>query len=599
VNPRELGAIPVEGGTRFTVWAPDAERVDVVVDGDAHELLVHDGGYHTSIVPAVGPGARYRYRLDDGDELADPVSRSQPEGVDGPSQVVDPGAFPWRDERWFGLPLSRYVIYELHVGTFTPEGTFDAAVGRLDDLRELGVTAIEIMPVAEFPGGRNWGYDGVFPWAPQSTYGGPDGLRRLVDEAHARGLAVVLDAVYNHLGPQGNVLGSFGPYFTDAYRTPWGQAMNVDQAGSDDVRRYLIGNALHWFEEYHVDALRLDAVHAIVDTSATPFLAELADAVAAQAERRNRRQYLIAESDLNDPRVIAPRREGGWGLDGQWADDVHHAIHTRLTGERDGYYADFGRPGELARVLRDGYLYTGQHSTVRQRRHGAPPLLAEGRQFVAYAQNHDQVGNRPDASRLGALVDHETAKLAASLVLLSPFVPLLFMGEEYGEPAPFHYFTSHTDPELADAVREGRRAEFASFGALGEYLDPQAQETFDASRLDWSLRTEGDHAALLALHRALLGLRRDEPALAALDRHALEAVEDEQTGLLEIRRTHPGAPTIRCLFALDERPVTLDPPPPGELLLDTADARFGGPGSRWPAAVQPRSAIVIRDDSTN
>jgi maltooligosyltrehalose trehalohydrolase len=362
------------------------------------------------------------------------------------------------------------------------------------------------------------------------------------------------------------------------------------------VRRYLVGNALHWLREHHVDALRLDAVHAIPDQSATPFLAELADAVAALGAADGRPRHLIAESDLNDPRVVQPRRAGGLGLDAQWCDDVHHALHARLTGERDGYFADFGRPGELARAFRQGYVYTGQRSRFRGRRHGAFPRDTIGASFVAYAQNHDQVGNRPGGRRLTTLLDPESARLAAALVLLSPFVPLLFMGEEHGETAPFHYFTSHTDPALATAVSEGRRREFAGFGALGEYLDPQGEATFAASRPDWSLREREPHAGVEALHRELLALRRDEPALAALDLTAVEAHEDEATGLLTVRRAPAGAPAVRLLFALGDEPVTLDRAVAGELLLDTAETRFGGPGSTWPAALRARSAVVVREE---
>jgi maltooligosyltrehalose trehalohydrolase len=526
------------------------------------------------------PGAGYGYRLDGGDDLPDPASRSQPWGVHGPSAIVDPAAFAWSDAGFRAPALSELVLYELHVGTFTEAGTFDGAIERLDDLVALGVTACELMPVAQFPGARNWGYDGVDLWAPQSTYGGPDGLRRLVDACHARGLAVVLDVVYNHFGPEGNYLGRFAPYLTDLHHTPWGQAVNVDGAQSDEVRRYLVGNALHWLDEYHIDALRLDAIHGIVDTSAEPFLRELADAVAALGERRRRTLLLIAESDLNDPQVVRPAIVGGLGLDSAWTDDVHHALHAAITREDDGYYAAYGSLAQLAKALRQGFVYDGCWSDYRERRYGAPPVGLDGRHFVVFAQNHDQVGNRALGDRLSQLVDLERQKLAAGVILLSPFVPLLFMGEEYGETAPFLYFTDHGDEQLNAAVREGRAREFASFARSGELLDPHDPEAFARSRLDWGLRGQGQHAQLLDLHGELLALRRRLAPLARLSlRDAVVTAVDDAEVILLCRRAGDDAVLAAFHLGGGESPPIALPEGAWRPILDSADVRFGGPGS--------------------
>jgi len=501
------------------------------------------GGYHDAIVDA-GAGARYLFVVG-GNERPDPASRLQPDGVHAPSAVV-PEEFEWHDARWRGIPLDDYVIYELHVGTFTDEGTFDAIISRLDALRELGITAVELLPVAQFPGARNWGYDGVYIGAAQNTYGGPLGLKRLVDVCHARGLALVLDVVYNHLGPEGNYLAEYAPYFTDRYKTPWGLALNFDGPRSDDVRWFFIHNALQWIDEFHVDALRVDAVHAVVDHSAEPFLQDLTGAVHARAEELGRRVYTIAESDLNDPRVITPRAQLGLGFDTQWSDDFHHALHALLTREQAGYYAGFGKVSDLARVLTDGYLYTGQHSPYRGRKYGRKPATRNGAQFVVCAQNHDQVGNRMNGDRLAGLVPREKLRLAAAAVILSPFIPMLFMGEEYGETAPWQYFTSHGDPDLIEAVRRGRREEFEEFQWEGEAPDPHDEATFLRSKL------QGHHPdeSLRALYRDLLRLRREQPSLRTLDLAAVRTEANDQTGVLVVRR---GDATIVFNFSDEER----------------------------------------------
>ncbi len=550
---RTLGALPIRDGLwRIRVWAPVAERVEVVLGGGRAETMAPErNGHHTVEVDGVGHGDPYRFRLPGGRELPDPASRHQPGGVHAASATVDPGAFAWTDQAWRGPALADYVIYELHVGTFTDEGTFDGAVPHLPALRGLGVTAVELMPVAQFPGGRNWGYDGVYPFAAQSSYGGPDGLKRLVDAAHGAGLAVILDVVYNHLGPEGNYTREFGPYFTERYRTPWGAALNFDGPGSDEVRRFFCENALQWLDEFHVDALRLDAVHSILDLSATTFLEDLVDMVERLRDRRGARRYLIAESDRNDARVITERRLGGIGMDAQWADDFHHAVHAALTGERDGYYADFGSLRQVGRALRSGFVFQGQRSAYRGRRHGSPATGLPAERFVVCAQNHDQIGNRLLGERLASLVSFERLKLAAGLVLLSPFVPLLFMGEEYGETAPFQYFISHTDRELVEAVRRGRAEEFAAFRWTREPPDPQAEDTFTAARLRRELSAAEPNRGLRALYRTLLQARREVPALARPSRDDLEVVVDEARGMLTLHRWDGGSHALAA-FHLGE-----------------------------------------------
>jgi len=608
----DLGASVLEDGrARFLVWAPQARKVAVhLVSPDDRVVPMEMGerGYHHVIVDGVEPGCLYLYRLDDGRERPDPASRHQPQGVHGPSQVVNPH-FEWEDADWRGLPLQDYILYELHVGTFTTEGTFDAITRHLDELRELGITAIELMPVAQFPGTRNWGYDGVYPFAVQDSYGGPEGLQRLVDACHKVGLAVVLDVVYNHLGPEGNYLREFGPYFTDRYKTPWGAALNFDGPHSDEVRRFFIENALYWATEFHVDALRLDAVHAIVDHSAVPFVEELATALHRRAEQIDRRIYVIAESTLNDARLIRPPEEGGYGLDAQWNDDFHHSLHTLLTGERAGYYQDFGQDfgelGDLAKAFSEGFVYSGQYSPFRQKRHGSSSRDVPAHKFIVCAQNHDQVGNRLLGERLGRLVSFEQLKLAAGAVLLSPFLPLLFMGEEYGETAPFQYFVSHSDPALVEAVRRGRRGEFADFAWQGEPPDPQDEPTFQRCRLDHKLRQRGEHAILLGFYRELIVLRQSLPALANLSKEQMEVVSREEERVLFLRRWS-GDHEAAIIFNFSEGPRSATLPlSVGRWVkrLDSAEERWLGGGSASPdvlesggetaMAMAPRAVVVL------
>ena len=594
-----LGATPLgDGRCRFLVYAPKAETVEVHLLSPRERtvsLARDDRGYHHGVVKDVPPGSLYRYRMDGTKERPDPASRFQPQGVHGPSQIVDRSAFPWQDGEWKGLPLETYVFYELHVGTFTKEGTFDAVIPRLDDLVHLGITAVELMPVAQFPGSRNWGYDGVYPFAVQDSYGGPEGLKRLVNACHRKGLAVVLDVVYNHLGPEGNYLGEYGPYFTDRYRTPWGAAINFDGPHSDEVRRYFLENALCWLAEYRVDALRLDAVHGILDFSAYPFLAELADTVRELGERTDRKVYLIPESDLNDARLITPREQGGYGLSAQWSDDFHHALHTLLTGETDGYYRDFGSLEHLARAYAEGFVYSGNYSVYRGRRHGNSCRHVAARQLVVFSQNHDQVGNRMHAERLASLVSFESLKLAAGIVLLSPFLPLLFMGEEYGETAPFLYFISHSDEDLIEAVRRGRKEEFSAFRWVGEIPDPQDGATFLRSRIDHRLRGEGRHGTLLEFYRELLLLRKDHPVLSRPSKEDMEVTAYEAGKVLYIRRWRGPAQTAAA-FHFGEAPVTLSlPVPHGEWdrLVDSADPRWEGSGSAVPGTFRSKGETTL------
>lgn len=508
-----------DNSVRFTLWAPHLEHPQIrVCSGPArgdHPLTpVPDSrGIFTVTVPGVGANADYGIVMGDGRLLPDPVSRWQPDGVHAPSRVLDQADFNWSDDTWRGVAMDELVIYELHVATFTPAGTFAEIIPHLAHLRSLGITAIELMPVGQFPGTRNWGYDGVGIYAVQASYGGPHGLQRLVDAAHAAGLAVLLDVVYNHLGPEGNYLAAFGPYFTHKYTTPWGHALNFDDADSDEVRRFVIDNALFWVTNYHIDGLRLDSIHGIFDFSARHVIEELASAVHDQADRLGRSVVVIAESDLNDPKVVRAPAEHGFGLDAQWSDDFHHALHAMLTGERNGYYADFGNVRAVADALREPFALAGKYSIFRRRRHGAPSVGIPRRRFVVTSQNHDQVGNRAAGDRLSTLVGPDRLRLAAALLLLSPYVPLLFMGEEYGETNPFQYFIDHGDDRLVDAVRDGRRREFASFGWSDDVPDAKSGATFLRSKLDWSKLEKPEHRSILALYHDLLSLRRDEPML--------------------------------------------------------------------------------------
>ena len=555
-------------GTRFSLWAPYARRVEVVIHDGAmagrHALERGANDVFERTLRGVGAGIDYAYSLDGGPERADPVSRWQPFGVHGPSRVVDPTAFRWTDAGWSGLAMADYVIYELHVGTFTDAGTFDAAIEHLPALAHLGVSAIELMPVAQFPGARNWGYDGVLPYAPQDSYGGPDGLKRLVNAAHEHGLAVVLDVVYNHLGPEGCILAEFGPYFSIERDTPWGAAFDCDGPARSEVRRYIIDNALYWVSEYHIDALRLDAVRWVHDSGRRHVLAELAERVHTRGAQLGRRVQVIAESCRYMPRLVRAPARGGLGLDAEWRDDFHHAVHVALTGERRGYYAGNTGIPHIARALERGGAETDAH----------------GDRYVIYVQNHDQVGNRAHGERLAALVPLERRKLAAALLLLVPRVPLLFMGEEYGEMHPFLFFVSYGDPALADATRVGRTREFAAFRWKGDIADPQAEETFARSKLDRATASLPENRCLLALYRDLLALRRAEPALRPghVMVRARCSAEDEWLAL-ELTPARGAGLVALFNFSPHAREVMMpaDADAHWRLRFSTRNARYGGP----------------------
>ncbi len=582
----------------FRVWAPLRRQVAIeLLDAPPRtvSLSPKPGGYWAALIDGVEPGALYQVVLDGDQRWPDPASRCQPKGVHGPSQVVDPHAHPWGDLAWQGLPLADYILYELHVGTFTPEGTFDAIIPRLPVLKELGITAVELMPVAQFPGDRNWGYDGVYPFAVQSSYGGPEGLKRLVDACHQLGLAVVLDVVYNHFGPEGNYTGNFGPYVTHRYATPWGSAINFDDAYSDGVRDFVLDNVRQWIVDYHIDGLRLDAIHAIYDFSATHILAEMKAVAEPLAAARGYPCYLMAESDLNDRRTIAPPEQGGQGLDAQWSDDFHHSLHSLLTGESGGYYEDFGSPEQWVKALQDGFVYDGVYSRHRQRRHGNDARDRPPQQFIVCAQNHDQVGNRMLGERLSTLVDFEALKLAAGAVLLSPYIPLLFMGEEYGETAPFLYFIDHGDADLVAAVREGRKREFAAFQTLGEPPDAASTDTFHRCQLDWEQRAKGQHGTLWRFYQTLMQLRRGIPALATGDDQpkAMIARCTDPEGLICWQRWHHDSEVL-VLMNVQPEPVSYRPVLDGrwQRRLDSAGANWLGPGSEAVAVLE--TAVEIR-----
>jgi malto-oligosyltrehalose trehalohydrolase len=522
--------------TGFSVWAPAASQVDVEVAGQRYPMTLEPSntapGWWIADVPDVVAGIDYGFRLDGGELLPDPRSLRQPFGINGPSRRYDHTAFPWTDRRWRGGPLAGSVIYELHVGTFTPTGTFDAAIGKLDHLRSLGVHTVELMPVASFPGQHGWGYDGINLWAVHEPYGGPDGLKRFVDACHARGLAVLLDVVYNHVGI-GNRLSDFGPYFTDAHVTPWGPAVNLDQPGSDEVREFLIGNALMWLRDYHLDGLRLDAVHALEDHRALHFLEELATEVQALAALVNRELVLVAESDTNDPRLVTSREAGGYGLSAQWSDDFHHAVHAAVTGERQGYYDDFGSLAALAKTYTRVFYHDGIWSTFRGRTHGrqVDVFRIPAHRFLGYLQDHDQIGNRATGDRIAETLSGELLKVGSGLVLTSPFTPMLFMGEEWGADTPWQYFTDHIDPGLAKAVAEGRKAEFTAHGwGAADVPDPQDKQTFLRSKLDWTQPDREPYLGTLAWYRELIALRRARPELTdpRLDRVHADFDEDER-----------------------------------------------------------------------
>ena len=586
-----LGAnLTEDGSCSFLVWAPRAKAVTLEIETAPRpcrtEMAPLDNGYFHCVARLETDTQRYFYVLDGEKKRPDPASKYQPEGVHGPSQIPC-NRFSWTDSAWSGLHLNDAVFYELHVGTFTPEGTFDAIIDRLSELKSLGITLIELMPVAQFPGDRNWGYDGVYPYAVQNSYGSPCALKRLVDACHELGIGVTLDVVYNHLGPEGNYLSDFGPYFTDRYSTPWGNAINFDGPDSDEVRRFFLDNALYWITEFHIDALRLDAIHAIVDLSARRFLEELTERVSELSLRLGRKMHIIAENDRNDARALGSRDVGGFGLDSQWNDDFHHSIHALVTGERDGYYQDFGSLDHLAKACRGSFVYSGQYSAFRRRHHGSSSADTPCYQFVVFSQNHDQVGNRAKGDRLTTLVCFETLKLVAGVVLLSSFLPLLFMGEEYGETAPFQYFVSHGDADLIEEVREGRRREFEHFAWGAALPDPASPDTFARCKLNWEQRNHEPHRTLFALYAELLRLRKTVPALANPSKANCK-VASVDPDILIIERWHE-TDRLVLFYNFGENPICVHhcfAPGLWEQQLDSSDEKWGGSRRSAPSFLQ-------------
>jgi maltooligosyltrehalose trehalohydrolase len=585
-----------DGKCQFKVWAPLLKQVAVKIISPNEKLLPMmpaQQGYWQVSATEMEPGTRYVYRLGDTLERPDPASRSQPEGVHGPSAVFNQ-TFDWSDRNWENIPLANFIIYELHVGTFTPQGTFDAIIPKLARLKELGITAVEIMPIAQFPGERNWGYDGVYPYAVQSSYGGPNGLKRLVDACHQHGIAVILDVVYNHLGPEGNYLSDFAPYLTSKFSCLWGDALNLDNAYSDGVRNYFIENALYWLEYFHVDALRLDAIQSIYDLGARHFLEELTGRVAALSQQLGKKLYITAESDLNDVRVIRPKALGGYSVDAQWCDDFHHALHALLTHESQDYYQDFGRCTDLQKSLKEGFIYSGQYSTARKRCHGNSSETEPAEQFIVCAQNHDQVGNRLFGERLAKLITFEGLKLAAGTVLLSPYIPLLFMGEEYGEVSPFLYFVSHDDATLNTVIKQSKNDEFVKAGFTGEAYDPSALETFTQSKLHWNKQYEEDHQVLWQFYRHLIGLRRTLPALKQLNKDCLEVSSREADKLIFIHR-YCDQSQVFYAMNFSDRPVSFEAKPPAgtwQKILDSAELQWNGPGSSLPEMLDSQAITL-------
>ena len=546
-------------------------------------------GWWTVEVPDASPGDNYGFKLDGAGPFPDPRSPSQPEGVHKLSRLLDENAFQWSCRNFQAQPLTSAIIYELHPGTFTPGGTFIAAIEKLEHLVALGVTHVELMPVVEFSGDRGWGYDGVDLFAPHHAYGTPDDLKKLVDACHARGLAVILDVVYNHLGPAGNYLAKYGPYFTKKFASAWGEGINFDGPDSREVRRFFCDNALMWLRDFHFDGLRLDAVHGIVDTSAIHFLEQLEIEVERLSAQLGRHLALIPESDLNDPRLLWSRERGGYQLDAQWSDDFHHALHTVLTGERTGYYSDFGTIGALARALRHAFVYDGEFSPHRRRHHGRPVEGLSGHRFLGYLQNHDQVGNRARGDRSSHLMGPKKLKIGAALVLASPFLPMLFQGEEWGASTPFFYFTDYREPELANAVREGRCREFAAFGWKPEdTADPQARETFEQSKLNWNEISKPPHAEVLDWHKRLIQLRRAESDLSDGDLNNVRVTFDEKERWLVMKRR---SISVVCNFS--ERPQRV-PVPDGmtKILMASEEGIHVGNGI---AEMQPESVAILKD----
>lgn len=561
---------------RFTVWAPMKQSMALHLISPRDEeirMQKDEEGYFSTTVPGIDDACMYFYRPDNENDYPDPASHFQPEGVHGPSQVVDHETYKWHDASWRGVPFNELIFYEIHVGTFTPEGTFEAIIPSLGDISSAGINAIELMPVCQFPGNRNWGYDGAYPYSVQNSYGGPEGLKKLVDACHSMGLAVFLDVVYNHIGPEGNYLSKFGPYFTGKYRIPWGDSLNLDDSWSDGVREFLSCNPCHWHLNYHIDGLRLDAIHMIYDFGAVNFLTLIHKKTEQVKQKSGKNFYLIAESDLNSPSVIKPVGCGGSGFDAQWLDDFHHALYVMLHREGKSRYEDFGRIEQLAKAYTDGFVHGGQFVKFRKRLHGSSSAGIPGNKFVAFNQNHDQIGNRVNGERLSELVDVERQKMASAALFLSPYLPLLFMGEEYGEDNPFFYFVSHTDEDLIKAVREGRKKEFEGYKWQTEPPDPQDEETFNRSKINREKRLSGKYNLIFEWNKKLMSLRRTHPALKNMEKEGLFIYVNHEQGLILNRKSENELRQLLCFFNFSGEDLTFHVPSHFERWYKIIDSR--------------------------
>jgi len=587
-----------KGICEFILWAPFKKSVAVKLIGQSGKIVPmckDRRGYWSATVGGLFHGQEYFYIVDENIERPDPASFSQASGVHGPSQIIDHSIYRWGDSEWRGKPLNEMIIYELHIGTFTNEGTFTSALSKLGYLKELGVNAIEIMPVGQFPGTRNWGYDGTYLYAVQNSYGGSEGLKRFVDACHQEGLSVILDVVYNHFGPEGNYLGEYGPYFTDKYTTPWGSAINFDGECSNEVRNFFIENSIYWFKDYHIDCLRLDAVHGIFDMSAKHILRDIKEHVLGLSGSEGKSFYLIAESDLNDVKIISSQERGGYGIDAQWSDDFHHSLHTLLTGEKSGYYEDYGSPEDLVKMMREGFVYTWNYSRHRKRYHGSPVVDQSLTKFAVCIQNHDQVGNRMMGDRLSCIVDYEALKLAAGTLLVSPFIPILFMGEEYAEQQPFLYFVSHSDAALIEGVRNGRKREFISFGWDKAPPDPQGEETFNSSKLNWNRLSDRRHKTMLEVYKSLISIRKQYRAFKGCDRKELKVWCREKDKVVFLNRWTADGNVLCVMNFAGKKAGFINNFLKGRAkkIFDSSLEKWDGPGSSAPEVLMDGQECAI------
>lgn len=589
-----VGAIYHKNACEFTVWAPNHKKVQLTLEGGKRQISMKsvENGYWTTLVEQIEPGILYMYQLGSQPPKPDPASHYQPSGVFGPSMVVDHEAFNWTDMDWHGLELKELLFYELHVGTFTPEGTFNAMLERIKELEDFGVNAVELMPITQFSGLRGWGYDGVFPFGVQNSYGTPDDLKTLVNDCHRQGVAVFADFVYNHIGPEGNCLNDYAPYFVSSRMTSWGPPINLDGPLNAGVRDYFLKNTLHWFRDYHLDGIRLDSILWMQDSSPKHFLQELNQTVQVYAQEAHRQLHMIAETGFNEPKVLTPAEQGGFGFDGQWLDDFQHTLFSQLTGEKEGYYRNFTNFEDFLDVLSDAYVYVGKDQAFRRRRPEESYRWIPSWRLVVFCQNHDQVGNRLLGDRLTMLAGFEASKVAAGLVLLSPYVPLLFMGEEYGETSPFMFFSSYEGKELASAIREGRRKEFAGFHWQGEVPDPQSVESFNKSKINWQGRYQGEGQKIAAYYKALIRLRRKVPAFQASEGRYIKSLQNQQGKVLfiEKQRGESKAAVIANL-GKEKQDFNFQTEESYVKVLDSADTMWGGSGVSLPEKFEPNNSM--------